>query len=351
MIFYELSAGGGMARLAFGEGWMCAFANDIDPKKGAAYIRNFGPGEMKVCDIAALTTADLPGQADLCWMSPPCVGFSEAGDKEGFDEKQSGSFWPAWKLIEGLVAEGRAPRVVAFENVPGLLTSHNGEDIAAIRRAFEACGYMHATIAIDAKSFVPQSRPRIFIIAAHGPAGAKVAALAAKAAGNLPRRNVDLIDLLDLDAPPDRWEFSPAKIAHHLAMLGPASRERVDQARLTGRPIAGPFARRMRDVPGSAKRIQQVEVRLDGLTNALRVADGGGSSKTVPHDHSRPRDAHASDSTARGGAADGHPRGLRAAQRSNRGAVARWRRSLCCGRAISRRADHRAVVRERRKRR
>jgi DNA (cytosine-5)-methyltransferase 1 len=35
----------------------------------------------------------------------------------------------------------------------------------------------------------------------------------------------------------------------------------------------------MRDVPGAAKRVQRVEVRFDGVANALRVAGGGGSSK------------------------------------------------------------------------
>jgi DNA (cytosine-5)-methyltransferase 1 len=214
MILYEFFCGGGMARLGFGPDGRCTFANDIDPRKAAAYIVNFGASEIKVCGVAELTTRDLPGRADCVWMSPPCVGFSEAGDKQGFDEQQSGAFWPCWRLIEGLVVEGRAPRVIAFENVPGLLTSHNGADIAAIRTAFARAGYMHATIAIDAKSFAPQSRPRIFIIGARGAAGAKVAALVAKAASELPRRNVDLVDVLDLDAAPNRWEFSPAKIAH-----------------------------------------------------------------------------------------------------------------------------------------
>jgi site-specific DNA-cytosine methylase len=52
--------------------------------------RQFAPDDLRVCGIAALTVDDLPREAvDLCWVSPPCVGFSEAGDKQGFDEKQS----------------------------------------------------------------------------------------------------------------------------------------------------------------------------------------------------------------------------------------------------------------------
>jgi DNA (cytosine-5)-methyltransferase 1 len=277
--FYEFFCGGGIARLGFGPGWQCLFANDIDPAKGASYIANFGAGELKVCGVAEVAANDLPGQVDCVWMSPPCVGFSEAGDKQGFDEEQSGAFWPCWRLIEGLVAEGRAPRVIAFENVTGLLTSHAGADIAAIRAAFERAGYRHATIAIDAKSFVPQSRPRIFIIGAREAAAGKVVASVAKAAGEIPRRNADLADVLDLEAAHYWWSFPPGKVAHHLAMLSEINQVKIAEARALGRAIAGPFARRMRDVPGATKREQRVEVRFDGLANALRVADGGGSSK------------------------------------------------------------------------
>jgi N6-adenosine-specific RNA methylase IME4 len=125
--FIELFAGGGMAREGLGAGWRCILANDIDPKKGEAYATNYGRDRLRVCDVAALASADIPpGLIDLVWMSPPCVGFSEAGDRTGFEEKQSGSFWPSWRLIEKLIAAGRIPKVIAFENVTGLLTSRGG---------------------------------------------------------------------------------------------------------------------------------------------------------------------------------------------------------------------------------
>jgi DNA (cytosine-5)-methyltransferase 1 len=40
--FYEFFAGGGMARAGLGSRWQCLFANDIDPKKTAAYAANWG---------------------------------------------------------------------------------------------------------------------------------------------------------------------------------------------------------------------------------------------------------------------------------------------------------------------
>jgi DNA (cytosine-5)-methyltransferase 1 len=122
--FIELIWGRGMARLGLGPGWTYAFANYISPAKGASYAANFGRDHLRACDVAGLTTDDLPREpVDLCWMSPPGVGFCEAGGKQRFDEKQSGAFWPSRKLIEAVTAEGRAFKAIGFENVPGLLTS------------------------------------------------------------------------------------------------------------------------------------------------------------------------------------------------------------------------------------
>ena len=67
--FYEFFAGGGMARAGLGEGWSCLFANDVDAKKGAAYMANWGANELVVRDVATLSTSALPGKAELVWAS------------------------------------------------------------------------------------------------------------------------------------------------------------------------------------------------------------------------------------------------------------------------------------------
>ena len=54
--FSEFFAGGGMARAGLGDSWRCVLANDIDAKKGASYAANWGSEEIKLCDIADLTT-------------------------------------------------------------------------------------------------------------------------------------------------------------------------------------------------------------------------------------------------------------------------------------------------------
>ena len=64
-----------------------------------------------------------------------------------------------------LRAEGRAPRLVALENVLGLLASKGGADFVALCGALADLGYRFGALTIDAAHFVPQSRPRLFLIA------------------------------------------------------------------------------------------------------------------------------------------------------------------------------------------
>jgi DNA (cytosine-5)-methyltransferase 1 len=229
-------------------------------------------------DIANVTTRDLPGRADCAWLSPPCVGHSEAGNRQGFDERQSNAFWPAWHRIEDLNREGRAPRTIVFENVSGIMERDGA--IGEVRGAFEEQRCRHATIIIDAARLVPQSRERVFVIGVREELGVDIAALADKAMKALGAcaRNVDLGDILEDN--PRVETFPPAKLAHHLAMLGPASAARIEKAPASGRTVAGPFARRMRG-PKSGEREQRVEVRLDGRANALRVMRGGSSKQFV----------------------------------------------------------------------
>src|SRR5208283_152712 len=127
--FLEFFAGAGMATIGLGEGWHCLFANDFDQQKAASYRANHNGGHLLVADVAALTLADLPpGVADLAWASSPCQDVSLAGARAGLDGSRSGACWPWLKLMKGLVAEGRAPRLLVVENVVGLLTSSKGED-------------------------------------------------------------------------------------------------------------------------------------------------------------------------------------------------------------------------------
>ncbi|MBV1704208.1 MAG: DNA (cytosine-5-)-methyltransferase, partial [Hyphomicrobiales bacterium] len=163
--FYEFFAGGGFARLGLGPGWRCLFANDWEEAKAASYRANWGAGEMRVTDVHALTLQDLPGRADLAWASFPCQDLSLAGAGAGLSGARSGAFWGFHALIRGLVEGGRAPALIALENVVGLLSANCGADFAALARAFDGLGYGLSALVLDAAAFVPQSRPRLFVVA------------------------------------------------------------------------------------------------------------------------------------------------------------------------------------------
>jgi DNA (cytosine-5)-methyltransferase 1 len=160
--FYEFFAGGGMARAGLGASWSCLFANDFDHKKGLAYQANWGAkGELTIGDVRDIRPSDLPGYADLVWGSFPCQDLSLAGVGAGLKGERSGTFYPFWDVITGLIADGRAPKLIAVENVCGTLTSHGGRDFQAICSTFSDAGYRFGALIINAALFVPQSRPRL----------------------------------------------------------------------------------------------------------------------------------------------------------------------------------------------
>jgi DNA (cytosine-5)-methyltransferase 1 len=233
LTFCEFFAGIGCARVGLGESWRCLFANDIDAGKAAIYRLNFGADHLHVGDVGALDPASIP-TADMWWTSPPCQDVSEAGPRQGLAGRRSGAFWPFWKLIEKLNADGRAPRMIVLENVTGLLESHDGADIAAIRTVFERAGYCHTTVIIDAARFVPQSRKRVFVIGCRTCSRDRLAALVETAMAAPSERVHELAEVLEPDA---AWRPDD-EARRHLAMMSAANLAKVARARQAGRPTS-----------------------------------------------------------------------------------------------------------------
>ncbi len=305
--FYEFFAGGGMVRAGLGPSWSCLFANDIDSKKGASYERNWGDSELRVADVASLTTADLPGTADLAWASFPCQDLSLAGSGTGLRGERSGTFWPFWNAMEALAAEGRAPSIIVLENVCGALTSHKGKDFAAIGAAIESGGYRFGALVIDAVHFVPQSRPRLFVIGVgkdrlipdrllsrepeeEWRTGALIEAyrrLPEQARGNwlwwrlrpAPKRKAVLSDLIEESPKGVTWHTA-AETRRLLDLMSPVNLAKVAAAKETGRRVVGTIYKRTRPDENGV-RMQRAEVRFDDIAGCLRTPSGGSSRQTV----------------------------------------------------------------------
>lgn len=295
--FYEFFAGGGMARLGLGDGWSCLWANDFDPVKAATYRENFADADdhFHQGDVWQVKPGDLPGRADLAWASSPCQDFSLAGARAGLEGGRSSAFFGFWKLMEALGAEGRAPRAIVVENVVGLLTSNGGLDFAALCRALARQGYRFGALEIDAARFLPQSRPRVFVVAtrdppppalvARGPFHSRAVIEAEQALPPdlrerwvwwrlpaPPARNSHLAMLLEPDDAV-AWR-EPADTGRWLGLMTADHRARLNQAGKQGRAVGTAF-RRMR------AGVQRAEVRLDGVAGCLRTPRGGSSRQTV----------------------------------------------------------------------
>jgi DNA (cytosine-5)-methyltransferase 1 len=306
--FYEFFAGAGMARAGLGDSWTCLFANDFDGKKGLTYQDNWGAGgELMIGDVRKVKTSDLPGVADLIWGSFPCQDLSLAGGGAGLKGERSGTFYPFWDVVKALIAEGRAPKIIALENVCGTLTSHNGRDFEAICKTFADAGYRYGALVINAALFVPQSRPRLFVIGVHkdleidpaltssGPiAPFHTAALqrafdrVGKTAQkqmvwwNIPtpaRRNETFADLIEETPTSVAWH-SAAETKSLLAMMSPINRDKVKAAQRAGRRMVGGVYKRTRLNEKGAK-VQRAEVRFDDVAGCLRTPAGGSSRQVI----------------------------------------------------------------------
>ena len=305
--FYEFFAGGGMARAGLGSSWKCLFANDFDRKKGETYRANWGGGELLVSDVRTLETKQLPGHADLIWASFPCQDLSLAGSGAGLAGERSGTFWPFFKLVTRLRAEGRGPKMLVLENVCGALTSHGGKDFSAICEALAAEGYRFGAMVIDAAMFLPHSRPRLFIVAVRGeveipaeltgegPAapfarpGLLAAHMRLRAKTRMewvwwrlpahPARNFGLADLIEVKPRGVAWH-SPEETHSLIAKMSELNLAKITQAKNAGRKMVGTLYRRTR-FNAHGEKVQRAEARFDDIAGCLRTPSGGSSRQFV----------------------------------------------------------------------
>lgn len=306
--FYEFFAGGGMARAGLGPGWSCLFANDFDYKKGLTYQANWGTGgELLVGDVNAVKAAELPGYADLVWGSFPCQDLSLAGGGAGLKGERSGTFYPFWKVIEDLASTGRAPKIVALENVLGTLTSHAGKDFNTICQVLAKANYQYGALVINASLYVPQSRPRLFIVGVRDDVTIPSALLSPEPLGpfhtkglckavssisstakkkyvwwNIPTpalRSSTFADLVEENPASVTWH-SPAETEQLLGMMSPTNLAKVNAAKRAERRMVGAIYKRTR-LDESGNKVQRAEVRFDEVAGCLRTPAGGSSRQTI----------------------------------------------------------------------
>src|SRR5262245_32122373 len=213
---------------------------------------------------------------------------------------RSGLFWQWIRVLDDLKDADKRPPVLCAENVVGFLSADGGRHFKAAYEALRGRGYAVGALIVDARVFLPQSRPRTFLIAASSelsregltqtdPALPFHTAPVVRAARfvndpdwvwwSLPAPTDPaprFVDLCELDAPCD----PESRTNELLALLSTRDRIRLNAVVGTRDILVGTGYRRTRNTDGNGKA-QRLELRFDGLAGCLRTPDGGSSRQIV----------------------------------------------------------------------
>jgi DNA (cytosine-5)-methyltransferase 1 len=144
---------------------------EID-KKAQDVLRRHFPDSTIFGDITGVTGEQLRAagfvpEHGIITGGFPCQDLSVAGRRAGLEGSRSGLFWEICRILD----ETRAQNFI-LENVPGLLSSNGGRDMAVVLEALVQRGYSIAWRVLDAQYFgVPQRRRRVFIVGNLGNSG------------------------------------------------------------------------------------------------------------------------------------------------------------------------------------
>lgn len=276
---HEFFAGSGLVAYGLKGMFRPIWANDICSKKEAVYRANFTSDHFVLDDIKNISGTKIP-PAHLSWASFPCQDLSLAGSLGGIDAERSGLVWEWLRIIEEMP---EAPSLLLIENVAGLLSSDAGANYIKLHNSLLKLGYKSGAILINASYFVPQSRPRVFVIAVQKGIpipdelqGSGPNWLHNKAAADLglslpdwvwwradrpPKRKLSLVDIIDYTLPYDKDDV--------LRLIPPRHKEKLDKVD----EIVATGYRRIRHGQ------QCLELRFDGLAGCLRTPEGGSSKQ------------------------------------------------------------------------
>ena len=312
--FCEFFAGIGLVWEALkASGWDCVFSNDIDPKKKQVFESHFGySGHFHLGDVWETDEilSHIDGAPFLATASFPCTDLSLAGHWRGFAGKESSTYFGFLKVLDGMAE--KKPSLVMLENVTGFLTSNGGTDFPRAVLALAELGYWMDAFIVDARYFVPQSRPRLFVIGVHDRVRSPLLIKdtrgffnstawkdAMEESGELRPPSLiriiektelptgwftvpmklpapiphDLSEIIDQDDAQDWWDVDRTR--NHYEMMHDYHRVRIDELVKSNATFIGTIYRRTR-----AGKVR-AEIRFDGIAGCLRTTKGGSARQIV----------------------------------------------------------------------
>ena len=164
------------------------WASEIEPFPVRVTTKRL-PKMEHLGDITSLKGSEL-APVDIITFGSPCQDMSVAGKREGLDGSRSSLFYEAIRIIKEMreKTDGKYPRFIVWENVPGAFSSNKGDDFRAVLE--EICKVKDESVSIskptkwehageivaddysiawrllDAQFWgVPQRRKRIYLVA------------------------------------------------------------------------------------------------------------------------------------------------------------------------------------------
>lgn len=300
----DFFAGIGLMRMGLeAGGWRTVWANDYDATKRRLYYHNLGDERVgftledrSIHDVGVRSVPRV-GLIAACF---PCTDLSLAGRQRGIEEgPQSSAYLRFADILAGM--GGARPPFVILENVLGLVTAHGGRDFRICLERLGDAGYRFDAVAVNAKRFVPQSRPRMFVVGVRKgidiPPTIRAADVEASTVRpprlvEFMRANADLAwavrpmpeppelrtflwDILE-DLPEDdpRW-WSDERVDKLRAQTSERHRDALDALAIKRGVAWATGFRRMRKGRSTA------ELRMDAIAGCLRTPKGGSAKQIL----------------------------------------------------------------------
>jgi DNA (cytosine-5)-methyltransferase 1 len=281
----DFFAGSGLVTYALKPHFKVIWANDISSDKANVYKQNHGEDYFVLDDISNIKGKDLP-MANLSWASFPCQDLSLAGNGDGIFGERSGLVWQWLRIIDEMQ---KIPDVLVAENVEGLVSSLKGNNYISLHNALVSRGYNVGAVLLNANKWVPQSRPRVFVIAAKNDIDIPQELISTEANWAHSKSIRSIASLVDnwvwwqIPKPEKReshlkdiveWNASTndqKKTEYLLSLLSEKHKQHLNSYK----DIVATGYKRTRH------SVQRLELRFDGIAGCLRTPKGGSSKQTL----------------------------------------------------------------------
>jgi DNA (cytosine-5)-methyltransferase 1 len=147
-------------------------AHSTQPLSTGELIEKRYPWKVLEEDIYDVSTEEIlnaagldRGEVDLLVGGPPCQTFSRSneGDRKGTDASRGMLYEEYARVLQEV-----QPKAFIFENVRGLASANDGEDLKIIEEKLASAGYSIRHEVVNAADYgVPQTRDRILILGLH----------------------------------------------------------------------------------------------------------------------------------------------------------------------------------------